>query len=495
MTEEDDYEHIVGDKKANGNERGGGERERKEGWRNGTEEDRGQGTRHDDEEEVGAGEEHRRRRRHRSYSGERRRRRSRSESRDRRRRRYRERGDDSRERSRRRDGRGYRDRDDGRRYRRDEERAGARDEGDEAMQLDRTMRTVQVYNLNLKADERDLFQFFSKAGPLVDIKIIKDKGTGRSKGFAYVEYEKKESVVPALALTGQMLMGQAVMVKVSEAEKNVAWQAAQAAKRQAAMEAKNPDLVGPPQARVKLTNVHPSLNEEVLKPIFEPFGSVSRVVLERDEQGRSVGRAYVQFTTRDDALKAVQELEDKIDIQGKVMRLEMDAGGLTNAGFNAVDERLDVDADDGGGLRLSAQSRVALMSRLAANAGIEMPSMPTLGKSAAPQQPVDELELEQGVLGPASPIPTQCVLLKNAFNPMEESEPDWDQDIAADMKEECSKFGHVLFVHVDRKSKVSDFCPTGTCLRLQMHEYKYLCSFETKLWICVAVGFCVYEVW
>lgn len=29
------------------------------------------------------------------------------------------------------------------------------------------------------------------------------------------------------------------------------------------------------------------------------------------------------------------------------------------------------------------------------------------------------LALEQGVLGPASPIPTQCLLLKNMFNPAE----------------------------------------------------------------------------
>ncbi len=29
------------------------------------------------------------------------------------------------------------------------------------------------------------------------------------------------------------------------------------------------------------------------------------------------------------------------------------------------------------------------------------------------------LAMEQGMLGPASPIPTQCLLLKNMFNPAE----------------------------------------------------------------------------
>lgn len=42
------------------------------------------------------------------------------------------------------------------------------------------------------------------AGPLNDIKIITDKTTGRSKGFAYVEFQRKEDVINALALTGQV---------------------------------------------------------------------------------------------------------------------------------------------------------------------------------------------------------------------------------------------------------------------------------------------------
>ena len=37
----------------------------------------------------------------------------------------------------------------------------------------------------------------------------------------------QEDIVKAMGLTGQLLMGQAVMVKSSEAEKNLAWEAAQ----------------------------------------------------------------------------------------------------------------------------------------------------------------------------------------------------------------------------------------------------------------------------
>lgn len=169
------------------------------------------------------------------------------------------------------------------------------------------MRTVQAYNLNLRAQERDIFEFFAQAGPLTDIKVIRDKTTGRSKGFAYVEFKNKETVVAALSLTGQPLLGQPVMVKMSEAEKNLAWEAAQAAKKQQAMAdaaitaggafagmggmISGPGL-GP--CRLVLSNLDRSITEADLRPIFDSFGPIDFVTLQRDGMGASQGTALVQ---------------------------------------------------------------------------------------------------------------------------------------------------------------------------------------------------------
>ena len=322
---------------------------------------------------------------------------------------------------------------------------------DELAQLDKTMRTVQVFNLNLKAGERDLFQFFVQAGPLADIKIIKDRHSGRSKGFAYVEFEKKEGVAGALALSGKELMGQMVMVKPSEAEKNVAWHTEQAAKKLAKEGSEGH------AGKVDVGNIHPSLTEEFLKPIFEPFGPVFSVHLNRDERGVSLGTAVVQFVNHADAVEAVRELVNKIDIQGMVMKLELMSSRASSHGVvgNGIEERIDVDADDGGGMKLSAQSRVELMNKLAANAGIEVPKMPQsfILPNNTNNDKDDDVALLQGVLGPASPIPTTCVLVKNAFDPSQETDPSWDEEIANDIRDECSKFGQVLFVHVDKDSR------------------------------------------
>jgi hypothetical protein len=71
---------------------------------------------------------------------------------------------------------------------------------------------------------------------------------------------------------------------------------------------------------------------------------------------------------------------------------------------------------------------------------------------------IGDLSLQQGLLGPASPIPTQCLLLKNMFDASMQSEPEWEKEVAEDVKDECSKFGAVLHVHVDKNSQVGSIC-------------------------------------
>ena len=354
--------------------------------------------------------------------------------------------------------------------------------------------------MNLRAEEKEVFEFFRHAGDVVDIKIIRDRTTGRSKGFAYVEFKARESVLMALSLGGQPLLGQPVMVKMSEAEKNMAWEAAQAAKKQAAqMSAMADSMARIPMAmpggvhggmpgRLLVSNLPLNVVEADLRQIFDHFGPVDFLTVQRDMMGNSQGIALVQYKSANDAAEATKSLSDNPEVElapgapMKIIPAPLDynpmaaaaamagmAGAVPVPGITApamVEERIDVDADDGGGMKLTAQHRMALMTRLAANAGIEVPQAPTFGGPAfgggAPgggglngtQQVAAELAMEQGVLGPASPIPTQCLLLKNMFDPAEESGAGWDEEIAQDVREECSKFGNVEFVHVDAASKV-----------------------------------------
>jgi len=468
--------------------------------------------------------------------------RSPSRDRDRRRRDRKSRRDNGRDRSRSRDRYGDRRRDRRRDYSRDRDGGGGgrRHRGgsgggrrdaltfaeEEQLKLERTCRTVQVYNLNLRAEEHDVFQFFKLAGPVADIRIIKDRKSGRSKGFAYVEFQERDSVIAALSLSGQPVLGQPVMVKMSEAEKNLAWETAQAAKKQAASMSAVADAMAagtaggpnfttttagrPMPGRLIVSNLPVNVVEAELRQIFDPFGQVDFLTVQRDAMGLSQGTALVQYNSAENAAIATEQLNQSgIELAPgmplKITAASLDynpmaaaaagnaaggaainaaaavaAAGMTMPGaatnghapgaenLSVLEEKIDVDADDGGGMRLTAQHRMALMTRLAANAGIEVPQAPVMGpggviSNGQGQQGGpgggsaaaigSDLALEQGVLGPASPIPTQCLLLKNMFDPGEEEGEDWDQEIAQEVKTECSKFGNVLFVHVDATSK------------------------------------------
>lgn len=54
--------------------------------------------------------------------------------------------------------------------------------------------TVQIYvgNLNYRMTEDALQELFEQHGEVVSVKIVKDRFSGRSKGFGFVEMANKE---------------------------------------------------------------------------------------------------------------------------------------------------------------------------------------------------------------------------------------------------------------------------------------------------------------
>uniref|UniRef100_A0A0L8FYR1 RRM domain-containing protein n=1 Tax=Octopus bimaculoides TaxID=37653 RepID=A0A0L8FYR1_OCTBM len=66
----------------------------------------------------------------------------------------------------------------------------------------------------------------------------------------------------------------------------------------------------------------------------------------------------------------------------------------------------------------------------------------------------------QAANGP--PIPTQCFMLANMFDPSSESKVNWDQEIRDDVIEECNKHGGVVHIYVDKASVLGNVyvkCP------------------------------------
>ena len=59
-------------------------------------------------------------------------------------------------------------------------------EEEELFQLTRDARTIFVGQLVGKLDERDVRDYFAQVGGVVDVQLIRDRVSGKSKGFGYV---------------------------------------------------------------------------------------------------------------------------------------------------------------------------------------------------------------------------------------------------------------------------------------------------------------------
>lgn len=73
-----------------------------------------------------------------------------------------------------------------------------------------------VGNLPFNITEEKLKEIFEKYGEIKSLKLITDRDTGKSRGFAFVEYADKDSANKAIKeYNGQTLDGRSIVVKVA----------------------------------------------------------------------------------------------------------------------------------------------------------------------------------------------------------------------------------------------------------------------------------------
>ena len=81
-------------------------------------------------------------------------------------------------------------------------------------------KNLYVGNLSFKVTDDDLKTNFSEAGEVASAAIIKDKFTGQSKGFGFVEMKTDEGAAEAIKkFNGGMLDGKAITVNEARPKK------------------------------------------------------------------------------------------------------------------------------------------------------------------------------------------------------------------------------------------------------------------------------------
>lgn len=361
--------------------------------------------------------------------------------------------------------------------------------------------TIMVRQLPGKAEEFDVFQHFSKAGTVSDVRLITDSKTGRCTGMGYVEMEGMQGVQAALELNGSSLRGQEIVVQFSLAQKNRLAATGATAKQLRAVTGFSAPILGQgmagvpqpglaqgmagngllePGAKLYVGGLDYSLTPEQLTQVFSSFGELGRVDLHKDELGNSKGFGFVQFKVPANGLAAVREM-DGFQLMGRPIRVSVSSdthktdastnyqlnqllgaahsGQILNdpaaaaaqanaamAAKSAIDgEGLDA-LDDGstaGGanVKLSAAQRAAVMAKLASSAGVELPENTRRAAQAA---------------GHASALAgsSRCIVLKNMFDRLsdEAQAPNYFEELAEDVRGEAMKMGTVIGTMADKWS-------------------------------------------
>ncbi|KAF7558336.1 hypothetical protein G7046_g5818 [Stylonectria norvegica] len=337
-------------------------------------------------------------------------------------------------------------------------------------------RTVFVQQLAARLRTRELKEFFEKVGPVNEAQIVKDRISQRSKGVGYVEFKDEASVTQALQLTGQRLLGIPVIVQMTEAEKN--------------RQSRNPEAAGPhpnsiPFHRLYVGNIHFNVTEQDLQAVFEPFGELEFVQLQKDENNRSRGYGFVQFRDATQAREALEKMNG-FDLAGRPIRVGLGNDKFTPestanllqrfSGQNQPFQGSAFSGSGGRGPQSSAFDRAggrdsektggasALDDTDVAGVNFNNYSRDALMRKLAR---TDETNTngndERQVLKPkteSKPLPvnvnmaSRCVVLHNMFEPEEEEGDSWVKELEDEVRQEAEqRYGHVVHISVDPNSK------------------------------------------
>ena len=76
--------------------------------------------------------------------------------------------------------------------------------------------TLFVGNLSYQTMEKDLQEYFSQVGAVTSVNLMMDKVTGRSRGFAFVEFATPEEATKAVEqFQGKEFQGRALTVNIA----------------------------------------------------------------------------------------------------------------------------------------------------------------------------------------------------------------------------------------------------------------------------------------
>ncbi|KAJ3477415.1 hypothetical protein NLI96_g10481 [Meripilus lineatus] len=160
---------------------------------------------------------------------------------------------------------------------------------------------IFIKNLDEQIDNKALHDTFAAFGTVLSCKVATDE-QGRSRGYGFVHYETAEAAETAIkAVNGMLLNDKKVYVGHHISRKE----------RQSKIEEMKAQFTN-----IYVKNIDPEVTPEEFEDLFRQHGNVTSAVLQLDDEGKSKGFGFVNYSTHEEAQKAVDSLHD-FEVKGR----------------------------------------------------------------------------------------------------------------------------------------------------------------------------------
>lgn len=161
---------------------------------------------------------------------------------------------------------------------------------------------TNVYLKNLSEDTtvEHLKELLEPFGKTTNITIMADDN-GKSKGFGFANFENPDSAKNAVeSENGKLFHGK--QIYVGRAQKKIEREA----------ELKHTFETKYQGVNLYIKNIDDSIDNDKLREVFTPYGTITSAVVMRDEKNSSKGFGFVCYTTTDEANRAVIEMNGRM---------------------------------------------------------------------------------------------------------------------------------------------------------------------------------------
>ncbi|EDO34879.1 predicted protein [Nematostella vectensis] len=137
--------------------------------------------------------------------------------------------------------------------------------------------------------QEDIKKIFGTVGNVTSCKLIRDRATGQSLGYAFVNYDNPDDANKAVReMNGARLQNKTLKVSFA---------------RPSSTEIKNANLY--------ISGLPKDMKEEEVEALFKPFGKIITSKVLKDVSGEGRGTGFVRFDKRCEAQTAIDDLNNK----------------------------------------------------------------------------------------------------------------------------------------------------------------------------------------